>query len=156
MPDSWRWSARPSDLLAFLTGAHFAFSRNDVMTLTHAAAILKTLGHSGRLRILSRLQAGPVSVCQIAAALEMPLSTLSGHLLELRRADLVTEQRKGKWVYYRLATLAAVTAVLDPVLAAIADEPIVRQDAANAAALEGQPLAAVCEAAASSAIQVRP
>jgi DNA-binding transcriptional ArsR family regulator len=125
-------------------------------TLTRAATVLKTLGHSGRLRILSLLQAGPLSVCQIATALGMPLSTLSGHLLELRRADLVSEQRRGKWVFYRLTSLDAVTAVLDPVLAAIADDPIVRRDAANAAALEGKPLAAVCEAAASTVVQVRP
>ena len=97
-----------------------------------------------------------MSVCQIAAALKMPLSTLSGHLLELRLADMVTEQRKGKWVYYRLTTVDAVTAVLDPVLAAIADDPIVGRDAANAAALEGKPLAAVCEAAASSALGAQP
>lgn len=85
----------------------------------------------------------------------MPLSTLSGHLLELRRADLVSERRKGKWVYYRLTTLHPVTAVLDPVLAALAEDPTVRRDAAHSAALEGKPLAALCDAAASTGVQVR-
>lgn len=119
-------------------------------TLTRVATVVRTLGHIGRLRILSLLQAGPLSVCQMAAALDMPLSTLSGHLLELRRGDLVSEQRKGKWVYYRLSGSVAVNAVLEPVLAAIADDPTVGRDAANAAALEGKPLAAMCDAVAST------
>ena len=134
---------------------HFALSRNDVTSLTAVAAVVRTLGHDGRLRILSLLRAGPLPVCQIAAALDMPLSTLSGHLLELRRADLVAQERKGKWVYHRLSARDGASAVLGPVLAAIADDPTVRRDAARAAALERTPLAVVCDAV-SPVVRVQP
>ena len=116
------------------------------MTILHAAAqVTKTLGHCGRLRILSLLRPGPLSVCQIASVLSAPPSTVSGHLLELRRAGLVTEQRRGKWVYYRLADADPATAVLDPVLTSIEDDPKIRQDAAAAAGLRGTSPAALCE-----------
>ena len=39
-----------------------------------------------------------LSVCQIAAVLNVAPSTTSGYLAELRRADLVTEQREDKGV----------------------------------------------------------
>jgi ArsR family transcriptional regulator len=111
------------------------------------AAVTKTLGHSGRLRILAMLRAGPLSVCQIAAVLCAPVSTVSGHLLELRHAGLVGERRHGKWVYYGLTRGEQVAAVLSPVLAVIEDDPKVRQDAAAAGALRGKSPASACDAA---------
>jgi ArsR family transcriptional regulator, arsenate/arsenite/antimonite-responsive transcriptional repressor len=136
----------PADLLAIFGGAHFAFSRNDVTTLTAIAAITKTLGHGGRLRVLAMLRGGPLSVCQIAAVLDAPVSTVSGHLLELRRAGLVDERRQGKWVYYRLTNAERIIAVLAPVLAAIERDSRIRRDATAAAALHGRSPSALCEA----------
>lgn len=118
------------------------------------AAMTKPLGHGGRLRILAMLRAGPLSVCQIATVLGTPVSTVSGHLLELRHAGLVAERRQGKWVYYGLTSAEQIAAVLSPVLAAIEDDPEVRQDAATAGALHGKSPAALCEAAASSTAPV--
>lgn len=85
-----------------------------------------------------------MSVCQIASVLSTPVSTVSGHLLELRRGGLVTEQRRGKWVYYRLADADTATAVLDPVLGSIQDDPQIRRDAVAAAGLRGTSPAALC------------
>jgi len=119
-------------------------------------AVTKTLGHSGRLRILAMLRAGPLSVCQIAAVLDAPVSTVSGHLLELRQAGLVSERRQGKWVYYDLTPAEQIAAVLSPVLAAIEDDPKVRQDAATASALHGRSPASLCEAAGSTPAPVLP
>jgi ArsR family transcriptional regulator len=133
-------------LLAIFVGAHFAFSRNDVTTLTTIAAIMKTLGHIGRLRILAMLRGGPLSVCQIAAVLAAPVSTVSGHLLELRHAGLVDERRHGKWVYYRLTNVERIVAVLAPVLATVERDSQIRRDATAAAALHGQSPSALCEA----------
>lgn len=125
-------------------------------TLTITAAVAKALGHGGRLRLLAMLRDGPLSVCQMASVLEAPVSTVSGHLLELRRAALVVERRKGKWVYYGLADSPSVAGLLGPVLAAIADDPDVRQDAAKAAALRGTSPAALCEEAAVTTAPVLP
>lgn len=116
-------------------------------TLTTIATATKALGHGGRLRILAMLRAGPLSVCQIAAVLNAPVSTVSGHLLELRHARLVAERRQGKWVYYRLTDMDALVAMLGTVLAAVEADPEVRKDAAAAAALRRRSPAAACEAA---------
>jgi len=88
-----------------------------------------------------------MSVCQIASVLAAPVSTVSGHLLELKRGRLVTEQRRGKWVYYQLADADPVTALLDPVLASIQDDPQIRKDAVAAAGLRGTSPAALCACA---------
>jgi ArsR family transcriptional regulator, arsenate/arsenite/antimonite-responsive transcriptional repressor len=116
-------------------------------TLQAAALVTKTLGHCGRLRILAMLRPGPLSVCQIAFVLGAPPSTASGHLMELRHAGLVSEQRRGKWVYSRLVDAEPVTAVLDPMLASIEDDPQVRQDATAANGLRGTSPAALCACA---------
>lgn len=117
-------------------------------TLTTVAALTKALGHHGRLRILAILRAGPLSVCQIAAVLDAPVSTVSGHLLELRHARLVRERRHGKWIYYRLTEVDALMAMLGPVLAAVEGDTEVRRDLATAGALRVRSPAAACEAAA--------
>ena len=115
--------------------------------LKAVAGMTKALGHCGRLRILSMLRPGPLSVCQIASVLGAPPSTVSGHLLELRHAGLVSEQRHGKWVYSQLVDADSVTAVLDPVLTSIEDDPQIRKDAVAAAGLRGTSPAALCERA---------
>lgn len=101
------------------------------------------------------LRGGPLSVCQIAAVLDAPVSTVSGHLLELRHADLVRERRRGKWVYYHLTDIEALAKVLGPILNAIESDPEVRRDAATAATLQGRSPSPLCEAAVSRASQAQ-
>jgi len=113
------------------------------ISLTAIAGMTKTLGHCGRLRILAMLRPGPLSICQIASVLDAPASTVSGHLLELRRARLVTERRRGKWVYSELVDEEPVRNVLDPVLVSIEDDPRIRRDATAAAGLRGTSPAAL-------------
>lgn len=112
--------------------------------LARLALVTKTLGHPARLRILAMLRRNRLSVCQIAAALKVAPSTASGYLLELRRADLVAEQRQGKWVYYRLTTEETTDALLRFVLMLIGADPQVQQDAVAARALNGTSPALVC------------
>ncbi len=115
------------------------------MNLTTAAAVTKALGHTGRLRILTLLRAGPLSVCQMATVLETAVSTISGHLLRLRHAGLVREQRRGKWVYYRLTQDESFTSVIVPLLSAIGDNSEVRRDIDRARALRGRPPLVACD-----------
>lgn len=87
------------------------------------AKIACALGDPLRLRILDLLVAGrgtpccsptnpelPASVCacDIALALQCEPSKLAYHMGQLRAAGLVTEQRRGKWVYYSVAGDALV------------------------------------------------
>ena len=114
--------------------------------LARLASTTKTLGHPARLRILAMLRHHRLSVCQIASVLNVAPSTASGYLLELRRADLVTEQRQGKWVYYRLTDDDANDALLRFVLVLIGGDEQVRQDAQAARLLNGTAPDAVCAA----------
>jgi ArsR family transcriptional regulator len=115
--------------------------------LGRLALTTKTLGHPARLRILAMLRHNRLSVCQIASVLDVAPSTASGYLLELRRADLVSEQRQGKWVYYRLTDDDPNGALLRFVLVLLGADAQIRQDAAAAARLSGSSPEIICAAA---------
>jgi ArsR family transcriptional regulator len=115
--------------------------------LAQLARTTKTLGHPARLRILAMLRHNRLSVCQIASVLGVATSTASGYLLELRRADLVTEQRRGKWVYYRLSDDEPTDALLRFLLMLIGGDGQVQQDARAAKLLSGTSPEALCTAA---------
>lgn len=67
------------------------------------AELFKTLGHPVRIRILEVLRAGASNVADIAAAVGVGGSTLSQHLTTLRRSGVLTSQRDGSLVIYRVA-----------------------------------------------------
>ena len=58
-------------------------------------------------------------VCDLAAALGVSQPKLSRHLAELRNAQLLVDERRGKWVYYRLN--AELPSWIDSVLDEIAN-----------------------------------
>jgi DNA-binding transcriptional ArsR family regulator len=70
-------------------------------TAKQLVEVAKAVGHPARLRILAMLQGRTLCVCQMTSLLELASSTVSGHLNELRRSGLVTEDKQGKLVYYR-------------------------------------------------------
>jgi ArsR family transcriptional regulator len=59
--------------------------------------------------MLATLAAAPeeVCVCDFTDALPLNQPTVSHHLRILREAGLVTCERRGTWVYYRLAPRAS-------------------------------------------------
>jgi len=69
------------------------------------AALLRAVSDATRLAILGALsRAGDhVCVCDFTAGLPLNQPTVSHHLKILREAALVTCERRGTWVYYRLA-----------------------------------------------------
>jgi ArsR family transcriptional regulator, arsenate/arsenite/antimonite-responsive transcriptional repressor len=115
--------------------------------LAQLALATKTLGHPARLRILAMLRHNRLSVCQVASVLNVAPSTASGYLLELRRADLVTEQRQGKWVYYRLTDQDPHDALLRFVLVLIGTDEQIQEDAQAARQLSGTSPDEACAAA---------
>lgn len=73
-----------------------------LMTLT-PAQLFQALSDSTRLRSLFLLaQEGELCVCELTYALDIIQPKVSRHLALLRDAGLVTDQRQGQWVYYRL------------------------------------------------------
>ena len=63
----------------------------------------KVLGDATRARILyAVLEAGELCVCDLAATVDVPESTVSHALRWLRGAGVVQARRAGKMMYYRL------------------------------------------------------
>lgn len=66
------------------------------------ADMFKMLGDPTRLRIVIATLEAPVAVSGIAERLGLSLSLVSHHLRLLRAARLVTADRRGKQVFYRI------------------------------------------------------
>ena len=60
------------------------------------------LADKTRLRLLNLMRDGEVCVCFLADTLETNDPKISRHLAYLRRAELVTARRDGKWMHYRI------------------------------------------------------
>jgi ArsR family transcriptional regulator len=72
---------------------------------TDEAALFKALGDPNRLTMLATLARADdeVCVCDFTDALPLNQPTVSHHLKILRDVGLVASERRGTWVYYRLA-----------------------------------------------------
>jgi ArsR family transcriptional regulator, lead/cadmium/zinc/bismuth-responsive transcriptional repressor len=66
------------------------------------AEFFRLLGDGNRLRILSLLAQQDLCVCDLADLLEMSESAVSHQLRTLRSLRLVSYQKQGRRVYYRL------------------------------------------------------
>jgi len=61
----------------------------------------KALANETRLRIMALLlTSGELCVCDIAATLQLPQPTVSGHLANLKNAGWVADRREGVWIIY--------------------------------------------------------
>jgi DNA-binding transcriptional ArsR family regulator len=63
---------------------------------------IKALAHPSRLLIIESLHEGERCVCDLRKLTGTDLSTVSKHLAILRRAGLVTSEKRGLKVFYRL------------------------------------------------------
>ena len=88
--------------------------------LNFSADVLRALAHPLRMRILGFIDRhGLINVNKIYTALELEQSITSQHLRILRNAGLVTTERDGKFVNYRLRydKLSAAAIAIDTFLA---------------------------------------
>lgn len=75
------------------------------MTLRQRAAVFKALGHPARLKVVERLADGPRCVCELLAGTEFDTlsgPTVSQHLLVLKTAGVIADEKHGKKIFYRL------------------------------------------------------
>ena len=70
---------------------------------SEAAEVLKALANPRRLRILCALVPGDLTVGELEAALGASQSYVSGQLLKLRAEGLVSCEKVGRTVHYRLS-----------------------------------------------------
>lgn len=94
-------------------------ARLDQGSAEDLAATFRALADPGRLRLLSVIAAQPAAeacVCHLTEPVGLSQPTVSHHLKVLRAAGLLEREKRGAWVYYRIATerLEAVRAALAP------------------------------------------
>jgi ArsR family transcriptional regulator len=69
------------------------------------ARVFKAMGDPVRLRLLSLIAShggGEACVCDLTDVFELTGPTISHHLKVLRVAGLITGERRGTWVFYRI------------------------------------------------------
>ncbi len=71
-------------------------------TLDQYETIFKALSDKSRLRIIKMLQRKSLCVCEITDTLKLATSTVSKHLSILREAGLITDEKDGKWINYKI------------------------------------------------------
>jgi ArsR family transcriptional regulator len=83
------------------------------------APLFKALADPMRLRLLSLIachDGGESCVCDLLEAFDVTAPSVSYHLRILREAGLISAERRGTWVYYRVNpdVMARMSAVLVP------------------------------------------
>ncbi|MFP3940538.1 MAG: ArsR/SmtB family transcription factor [Thermoanaerobaculia bacterium] len=120
-------------------------ARNDPR-LQGAAELAKALAHPVRIRLLALVRDEELCACQLAALVGLAPSTVSAHVAELRRAGLVEQEKRGRWVYSRLTRDGERAELARRILAFTAEDPQVRDDLAKAAALRCHAPGELCRA----------
>lgn len=87
------------------------------MAIGTSVQFLKATADPSRLRLLCLLAAGEATVSELVDVLEQSQPRVSRHLKILTDARLVSHFRDGQWVYYRLDPAAAITEVIDRIVA---------------------------------------
>jgi len=72
------------------------------LSIQRKSEIFKALGHSTRLQIVEKLADGEQCVCVLLEMFDIDMSTLSRHLSVLKNAGVVSDERRGKNIYYSL------------------------------------------------------
>lgn len=99
---------------------------NDTL-MTQLQNLFLALSDKTRIKLLSLMAAGEVSVGFLADELGESQPKISRHLAYLRAAGIVSTRRDGKWVYYGIERQAdpSVTAVLNSAIAAVLGNAVV-------------------------------
>ena len=105
---------------------------------------LKAVSHPLRLRVLALLEPGELCVCQVAEVLQVPQSSVSEALRELRRAGFVVERKDGRWVFVSVVPRKQAPPLLKGILADAGTLPEVQQDRVRALEVKALSIPAVC------------
>lgn len=95
-----------------------------------AELFFSALADKTRLRLLNLMRDGEVCVCLFAEALGTNNPKISRHLSYLKRANLVTGRRDGKWMHYSLnkPTDPHAKAVFDATMKMLRSDPQMDRD----------------------------
>src|SRR5713226_4832482 len=69
------------------------------------STLMKALSDPTRLTMIASLwkAKAPICICDFTAGFELSQPTLSHHMSKLKEAGLVESEKRGIWIYYRLA-----------------------------------------------------
>src|SRR5690349_12131962 len=102
---------------------------NPSLSLETAIAALKAAGDGTRLRVLSLLSEGELTVKDLTAILGHQQPRISRHLKLLTEAGLVDRHPEGAWVFYRLAEDAAARRLGEHLVTSVdRHDPILSRD----------------------------
>jgi len=73
--------------------------------------LFSIIGQPVRIQILAIIQQEPACVCHFEAVLGLRQASISQHLMLLRKAGLVTAQREGRNIFYRLTQPAILDVI---------------------------------------------
>ncbi len=117
-------------------------------TLRDTNLVFAAFADPTRLRLLNLLSGGEVCVCKLVDVLAVPQPKISRHLAILRKAQLVTDRKSGRWVHYVLAKPASPLhrRLLGCVVECFGDVELMRDDlkrlgACSSEKTSGQPCA---------------
>jgi DNA-binding transcriptional ArsR family regulator len=103
---------------------------------------LRAAGEPTRLRLLALTAESPLSVCDLAQALQQSEPRISRHLRILCEAGLLERLRQGQWVHYRIGAAAQATGFVRGLLAQLDRRDIQLQRDRSAARAAAAPLGA--------------
>ncbi len=105
---------------------------------------VKAVSHPLRLRVLALLEPGELCVCQVAEVLQVPQSSVSEALRELRRAGFIVERKDGRWVFVSVVPKKHASPLLKGLLAEVGVLPEVQEDRARAKSVQVLSIPTVC------------
>ncbi len=77
-------------------------NKKEQAILAAKTKVLKALAHPARLWMVEQLADGERCVCELVDGLVLDFSTVSKHLLVLKNAGVVADDKRGKQVFYSL------------------------------------------------------
>jgi ArsR family transcriptional regulator, arsenate/arsenite/antimonite-responsive transcriptional repressor len=79
---------------------HYVSNLIDGLNMVEVTTALKALSEEIRIRLLLVLLNEEACVCELMATFNMAQSKLSHHLIALRDAGFIKDDKRGKWNYY--------------------------------------------------------
>lgn len=102
--------------------------------MNEVTTALKALSEEIRIRILLVLMKDEACVCELMATFDMAQSKLSHHLIALRDAGFIKDEKRGKWNYYTIDTKSLDSVrknLLGSLSSWLSDDSIIEKDRAT-------------------------
>lgn len=87
-----------------------------LMEIDKASVILKLLGDRTRLTMMKLMDDQACCVCELVEIFQMSQPSISQHVRKLKDLGLVTEERRGQWIFYSVNKNSEYYAFVQPVL----------------------------------------